>query len=789
MLLAKSTKPGQPPKTLLEHSREIIEVFVTLFGQRDQPTRLCKRWLSFFRLPEDTFADFHTNGLAACGLHDLGKANDGFQDAVQRRGDQVLRHEHLSGLILLLPELSDWMQEHFDADIVLSAVLGHHLKSSPASGRDYPAVAEPMSEAGESLLVHARDPEFRDILATVATYTGIPHCTPEVPEYWSLYGDRAADHGQAIEALREKLVRRFRRFGRSLENDPGRRALLLAIKAAVIVADAAASGLARENHPIVDWLHEVFDEKRVLDGTSIDKAIIEPRIAAIEAQRRQAKPDYRFRFQDFQIAAARLPDRALLLAACGVGKTMAAWQWIQARLNECPTMRVLFLYPTRATSAEGFRDYVSYAPESDAALLTGTARYELRDMFENPEDMRSGRSYLTEERLYALGFWHKRVFSATIDQFFGFLQQNYRGLCLLPMLVDSVVVIDEVHSFDAGLYSALKVFLTHFDLPVLCMTASLPVRRREELVELGLEVFPSAPDAFEELQQIIRLPRYRVGRLDDDEQAEHKARAAVAAGRRVLWVVNTVDRCQTLARRLADLEPLCYHSRFRLNDRRTRHKSVIECFQNPDATGLIAITTQVCEMSLDLDAQVLISELAPVPSLIQRMGRCNRHARDTAAPLGEIWLYPPENERPYEKEEVQAAVEFAAELTHRDSVSQETLETLLEDHTRKTDPDPQRWISFINDGPWARGGAETLREGVDYSVPAVLSTDIEYFLKLRHRGDARAEGLILPAPRQLCESAKVDSKLGPAVRIAPAALYDERYGLCREPQTREAFIV
>ena len=68
---------------------------------------------------------------------------------------------------------------------------------------------------------------------------------------------------------------------------------------------------------------------------------------------------------------------------------------------------------------------------------------------------------------------------------------------------------------------------------------------------------------------------------------------------------------------------LCYHSRFKLIDRVKRHDAVVRAFRKGRPAAL-AITTQVCEMSLDMDADLLVTEACPVTSLIQRMGRCNR---------------------------------------------------------------------------------------------------------------------------------------------------------------------
>jgi len=107
---------------------------------------------------------------------------------------------------------------------------------------------------------------------------------------------------------------------------------------------------------------------------------------------------------------------------------------------------------------EGFRDYASWAGAEESALLHGTSEYDLTGMFTNPADSRTGQDYSVEQGLYALGYWPKRVFSATVDSFLSFMSNSYSSLCLLPLLTDAAVVIDEVHSFDRSMFTALEQF-------------------------------------------------------------------------------------------------------------------------------------------------------------------------------------------------------------------------------------------------------------------------------------------------------------------------------------------
>src|SRR5262249_13755721 len=159
---------------------------------------------------------------------------------------------------------------------------------------------------------------------------------------------------------------------------------------------------------------------------------------------------------------------------------------------------------------------------------------------------------------------------------------------------------------------------------------------------------------------------------------------------------NRVDDCQAAFKSLqdedegfippGDVRHFCYHSRFKLCDRRDRHRELIRAFNDAVKAGasrraVIGVTTQVCEMSLDLDAEILVTELAPMASLIQRMGRCNRDSEKMKkGPIGQVYVIRPESgkEKPYEKKELEIASGFVDRLAGMD-VSQAKLEALYRD--------------------------------------------------------------------------------------------------------------
>jgi CRISPR-associated endonuclease/helicase Cas3 len=318
------------------------------------------------------------------------------------------------------------------------------------------------------------------------------------------------------------------------------------------------------------------------------------------------------------------------------------------------------------------------------------------------------------------------------------------------------------------------------------MTASLPADRLRILRDAcGLEVFPATPAAFTDLMRQSEAPRYRVSTTTVTD-AHPVARAALAAGQKVLWVVNTVRRCQEIARTLRAMLPdevtrLCYHSQFRRVDRRDRHNAVIHEFRRR-AAPVIAITTQVCEMSLDLDADVLITELAPVSALIQRMGRCCREPLPRPGRIGQVYVYPPPDPVPYERWETEAAGTFLAALEARGApLSHGALADYLAT-MEVADPYAEGgYTGFLDAGPYAMSAEESFREGEDFAVECVLDVDVPAYLTARATGDTAADGFVVPVPRRF---ARENPRLGRFLREAPARQYDPDVGFHGEGARR-----
>lgn len=809
-LLAKSRR-GEKEVSLEKHLLD-TETCASLIFRLDG--RWGQNWCRFFKIQEqEAQAKFLLNLQVAALFHDIGKANEDFYAAVSSPGfkPQTLRHEHLSALVLCLPEARSWLAQNknLDVDVITAAVLSHHLKASESqiTVKDDKEASEKLKNyrwcqpqtLKTSVTLYFQHSEVVRILERIAAIANLKNI-PILPEVsW-----RA---GSIWEQAYKKGKDAGRLFKRNVGTDRVRRSLLIAVKAGLIVSDAAASGLVREDKEISDWIEAVV-HANAIDHHQIATAIINPRIGQIRARQAgqifdqeaflsehsvsQLEELQQQTLQEFQKQIAKQGSKALLLAACGAGKTLGAWKWAEQQSREYNIGKVIFLYPTRGTTTEGFRDYVGWAPEADAALVTGTARYELEAMQENPSDAIQGKDFQADERLYALGFWSRRFFSATVDQFLSFVEHSYQSLCLLPVLADSAVIIDEVHSFDQRMFDNLVSFLENFEIPVLCMTATLPPSRRKRLEQAGLKAYPQAADRelLPDLEEKENHPRYRLEPVANFDAAFDKAVNAYRQGERVLWVVNTVDRCLAIAHKLRvalkdlDAEVLTYHSRFRLCDRQAVHAKTVAAFaiqkDSVNRKAAIAVTTQVCEMSLDLDADVLITEVAPIPSLVQRFGRANRHLARGLDFRATLHTYFPPAHLPYQKDELGVAAAFLESFKEKE-VSQRQFAEALE-HYAPPERESDGSSRFLDSGYYATPG--NFRDTNEFAVPCVLDRDLPDVQAILNSPEKyRKEPYIINVPEEWAnarteEHSWLPKYLGVAIWEGN---YDERQGFVAKP--------
>lgn len=260
----------------------------------------------------------------------------------------------------------------------------------------------------------------------------------------------------------------------------------------------------------------------------------------------------------------------------------------------------------------------------------------------------------------------------TIDQaLLSVLPVRYQSLRLFG-LSRKVLIVDEVHAYDSymrKLLAALLSFHSALGGSAILLSATLPTGMRRELIGAFLQpVGGSAPQdlhrdyplathvALEQTEAAETPISCRSGGErevrflfpDSDSAVFQRIEQAIAKRQCVCWIRNTVNDAIDAFRILAETYGTenidLFHARFTQHDRSSIENRVMTMFgkeSTPEQrAGRILVATQVVEQSLDLDFDVLISDLAPVDLLIQRAGRLHRHKRgDRGKP--EMLVYGP----------------------------------------------------------------------------------------------------------------------------------------------------
>ncbi|MEM4679847.1 MAG: CRISPR-associated helicase Cas3' [Thermofilaceae archaeon] len=229
-----------------------------------------------------------------------------------------------------------------------------------------------------------------------------------------------------------------------------------------------------------------------------------------------------------------------------------------------------------------------------------------------------------DEQMYPIDFYRffvPKVVVTTIDQLLLTTLQLGRYHLRRFNLRRSLLVLDEYHLLTPQMIGALRAVFEilgdSYSFSVLLMSAT-PSRVYTDALGKTLEV--KEPLVLE--QEYRRLSRHRVELRDEPLLDFLREKAGELKGRRVLVIANTIERAvkaYDLARREFGPGVRLIHGRFAYTDRARKEDKVDE--------AEVLVSTQVAEVSLDVSFDVLVTELAPVPSLVQRMGRVNRYGR------------------------------------------------------------------------------------------------------------------------------------------------------------------
>jgi len=343
--------------------------------------------------------------------------------------------------------------------------------------------------------------------------------------------------------------------------------------------------------------------------------------------------------------------------------TMATANAMYSRIAE--TYGRLFADPASLVLATGQRNLVdafSATVVEDLAATVLPAGAEERDPRQRDETA-SARctAWLADHNKRAL---LSPAGVGTIDQaLLAVLHSKHQSLRLLG-LMRKLLVVDEVHACDTYMQGVLEVLLEFHARAggsAILLSATLPQRMKQALLAAfarGLKApaprtasaaYPLAtswPTSCSTLDggMLTEDPiatradvqrRVAVRCSSDLPEVEAAIRQALAAGQCVCWVRNTVADAVAAFDRFQPEQPdghvMLFHARFTLHDRLAMEEQVLLTFGKHSTpvqrAGRLLVATQVVEQSLDVDFDLLVTDLAPIDRVVQRAGRLRRHRR------------------------------------------------------------------------------------------------------------------------------------------------------------------
>ena len=577
----KSAEDGSPGLTVSEHCRDVGEVARALIKV----------------LPAHVIGLLGGNPAGAAACHDVGKVSPGYQLKYFR--EQVRQ---------ILPELASHAQENYETKHALISEAA--LKASFGGG---------VTAAGIAVGAHHG---VRD--------------DPRYPHDAGVFGGPAWA-GQRLELI-ERLAAEFGPVTDSSEADA-----------------SVLAGLVC----VADWIGS--DERFFPFSGS-------PRVENLAAKARQAvtecgwqapqlKPGLSFAevfgftphlMQLDFIDSVQGPGLYVLEAPMGTGKTEAALYAAYRLITSGVNSGLYFGLPTRLTSDkihERVRSFLEKVAGGNAAVRLAHGNAWLKEFEKGGGALAPGKEWFSpSKRALLMPFG-----VGTIDQALMAVIKVRHFFVRCFGLAGKVVVLDEVHSYDVYTGTLLDVLvrrLLAMKCTVIVLSATLTGARRSALLaepqklrtaddyplitaetQAGAWARPS--DAPRSMEVDIALRDF------EDSKVAEEAVAAATAGQCVLCIANTVAKAQSWYNNVKAAMPEgafpvgLLHSKFpgwrrdELEDSWTKALGK----EGPRPGGCVHVATQVVEQSVDLDADFMISELAPTDMLLQRLGRLWRHPR------------------------------------------------------------------------------------------------------------------------------------------------------------------
>lgn len=569
-ILAKS----EPKKTLIEHTNDSLYWFSKVLNWYDV---LISKMSEHYSLSKPNIIK---RLFITVAFHDIGKATERFQDKVRGLPLNMLESHALTSVPFIYKEIKDNPIKVIDGNPFfpeILAIASHHSKLKNGLFQDY-----------ERMRIAFADKDyfqtFYENINQQAINLNIPNWQflkfyeelVEENPYWIFY-DEVMNYIGSYKYEKTNVIRD----------------LFLLFKSVLHYCDWLASSNNTTYHYSATENNE-----------------------SITAKMKIKVPQF-VSWESFQLHAAKSSSKNVFIQIpTGQGKTEASILWAtQNNVNQ----KILFLLPTMVTTTKMWERMIHFfGGTENVGLSHGTAKYILREKEEDmePETLRS-------HYLYNRTFF-KPVTVATLDQLiYSFFNWGYWVLTGAASF-NAKIIIDEVHTYDAYTFGLLlKVIecITPYNTQFAVMSASLPEVLKQELEKVLPNYELIKEQKFDSKQRhIVEVRDCFIEQCVSDIVSDYRL------NKKVLIVCNTIAK----AREIFDLldekihleNRMLYHSQFILQDKKNK-EDLLENLKSKD-NRFVAVCTQIVEVSLDIDFDVLYTENAPIDAIIQRLGRVNR---------------------------------------------------------------------------------------------------------------------------------------------------------------------
>lgn len=597
-LWAKSSQNNQPGETLTNHLKRVANTVEKLYYRQPFLASLSNEPLLWHR------------AIIAALCHDLGKGAAGFQAMLRGKGQFPYRHEVLSAGFLLWLFSPNTCED--DLPWVAAAVLSHHKNLSEII-LQYPEadpwLDPPLPDELEMVVSQIEDDFFetmpyfiREVILPILQQHPLV-----IKERVNFEYPKQISRQEFITSARE-AIKAFQNLSHEISLQTYNSPLALQgrfMRGLLVLADHAGSA----------W--ESFRSCPALaDAASMTKVLA-------------LKELYPHQHQ-----AGETVGNTLLIAPTGSGKTQAALLWAANNVREKNVAPPVYYVLPYQASLNAMRLRLGRQLGDDKVVLQHARSLQAlyRQLLEREYTPESAKALaLKETTLAKLHVSPIRIVTPYQLLRGAFQLQGHEALW--TDCAGGHFILDEIHAYDPHRLGMILAMLHHIvqDLSgkVLVMSATLPTVFQNLFNNLFdcQNVIMASPSTYKKFQR-HRL-HLKPGELVDEQVIQDMVQK-VKTGLSVLVVATTVSRAQqiyeALKKLLPDVPLELLHGRFCPRDRFAKEQKLLATAATGQqkADPYVLVATQVVEVSLDVDFDVLYSDPAPLEALLQRFGRINR---------------------------------------------------------------------------------------------------------------------------------------------------------------------